>query len=143
MYHVLAEDVLVRQDIDPQEIASGASVNGGGQDAQGYETLMAIINVGTATTGNVTVKLQESSDDGSTDAYADITSATTPAVGPTTDEEPYLIELNLSERERYIRAVATVAGGGAVLVGVAFALGRARHRPPSQDNTVVFIGHEA
>lgn len=139
MYHTLSEDALVKQNLAPQSIASGASENGAGQDAQGYETLLAVVAAGVATTGNVTVKLQESSDDGDADAYADITDATTPAIGPTGDEEPYLIELNLSERERYIRAVATVAGGGSVLVGVTFLLGRGRHLPPTQDNTVVQV----
>jgi len=131
--------MLIKQDIDPQSIASGATVNGDGQDVAGYEQLLAVVNVGLATTGNVTIKLQESSDNGVEDAYADITSATTGAVGPTGDEEPYLIDVNLSERERYMRAVATVAGGGTVLTGVTFVLARGRHLPPTQDNTVVKV----
>lgn len=137
--HNLSQHTLVKQNIAPQSIASGATVNGAGQDCQGYETLLAEIQVGLATTGDVTVKLQESSDDGSVDTYADITSATTPAVGPSGDNEPYLIEVNLSEREQYIRAVATVANGGTVVVGVSFLLSRGRHLPPTQDNTVVRV----
>jgi len=137
--HNLSQHTLVKQNIAPQSISSGATVNGTGQDCQGYETLLAEIQVGLATTGNITVKLQESSDDGSTDAYADVASATTPAVGPSDDNEPYLIEVNLSERERYLRAVATAAGGGTVVVGVSVLLSRGRHLPPTQDNTVVRV----
>jgi len=137
--HTVSDNLVVKQNIAPQDVASGATVNGAGQDCAGHEQLLAVVEVGLATTGNITVKLQESSDDGSTDAYADITSATTGAVGTTGDNEPYLIDVNLSERERYIRAVATAAGGGDVLVGVSFVLARGRHLPPTQDNTVVKV----
>jgi hypothetical protein len=137
--HTISDNALVYQAIAPQSIASGATVNGTGQDCEGYEQLLADVEVGLATTGNVTVKLQESSDDGSEDTYADITDATTPAVDPTGDYETYLIEVNLSERERYIRAVATAAGGGTVVCGVSFVLSRGRHLPPTQQNTVVKV----
>ena len=137
--HTVSDNILIKQQIDPQSVASGASATGTGLDVSGYEQMLAIVNVGLATTGNVTVKLQESSDNGDSDAFADVTSATTGAVGPTGDLEPYLIDVNLSERERYIRAVGTVAGGGTVVFGVTFALARGRHLPPTQDNTVVKV----
>jgi hypothetical protein len=139
MMHTVSDNLLVKQNIAPQDIASGASVEGTGQDCAGYEQLLAVIEVGLATTGNITVKLQESSDNGVADAFADITSATTGAVGTTGDNEPYLIDVNLSEHERYIRAVATAAGGGDVVVGATFVLARGRHLPPTQDNTVVKV----
>jgi len=141
MYGNLSDTQLVKQSIAPQSISSGASVDGTGVDCLGYETLLVDIEIGLATTGNVTVKLQESSDNGSSDAYADITSATTGAISDTGDNEPYLIDVNLSERERYIRAVATVAGGGTVVCGVSCHLAKGRHAPPAQDNTVVKIGY--
>ncbi len=136
--HTFSENYLYKQNIAPQSIASGAAVDGTGQDCAGYEELLAHVEVGLATTGNVTVKLQESSDNAVADAFADITSATTVAVGPSGDLAPYLIDVNLSERERYIRAVATVAGGGTVVVGVAFEL-KGRHLPPTQDHTIVKV----
>jgi len=139
MEHTLSDNLLVKQNIKPQDISSGASVNGTGQDCAGYEQLLVEVETGVVTTGTITVKLQESSDDGSVDTYADITGATTVAVGTTADEAPYLIDVNLSERERYIRAVATAAGGGDALVGVAFLLARGRHLPPTQTKTVVKV----
>jgi len=141
MYGNLSDTQLVKQTIAPQSIASGAAVDGTGVDCAGYETLLAVIEVGLATTGNITVKLQESSDNAGSDPYADITSATTPAVSDTGDNEPYLIDVNLSERERYIRAVATAAGGGTVVCGATLILAKGRHAPPTQDNTVVRIGY--
>lgn len=137
--HTISDNSLLYQAIAPQSIASGATVNGTGKDCAGYEQLLAVVEVGLATTGDVTVKLQESSDNGSVDTYADVTGATTPAVGPSGDLETYLIEVNLSERERYLRAVATVANGGTVVCGVTFALSRGRHLPPTQQNTVVKV----
>lgn len=138
MMHTFTDNYLFKQNIKPQDVSSGGSATGTGQDCSGYEQLLALVEVGIATTGTITVKLQESSDDGSLDAYADVTNATTIAVGPTVDEKPYFIEVNLSERERYIRAVATAAGGGDVLVGVTFVL-KGRHLPPTQDTTVVKV----
>lgn len=137
--HTISDNALLYQAIAPQSIASGATVNGTGKDCEGYEQLLAVVEVGLATTGNVTVKLQESSDDADADAYADVTSATTPAAGPSGDYETYLIEVNLSEREKYLRAVATVAGGGTVVCSASFILSRGRHLPPTQQNTVVKV----
>jgi fluoride ion exporter CrcB/FEX len=101
-----------------------------------YESMLVIANAGAVGT-SIAVKLQESSDDGDADAYADITGATTGAV--TTANTVYLIDVNLSEYERYIRAVATAVG--VVLVGVVFVLGSGRHLPPGQDQTVVQSGY--
>ena len=137
--HTVSDNLLVKQNIAPQAIASGATVDGTGQDCAGYEQLLVVIEFGVATTGNLTVKLQESSDNGVGDAFADITGATTGAIDATGDNEPYLMDVNLSERERYIRATATAAGGGNTLVGVSFVLARGRHLPPTQDNTVVKV----
>lgn len=130
-----SDSVLVKQAIAPQSI-SGASVNGTGIDCLGYESLLVITEAGAVGT-SITVKLQESSDDAAADPYADVTGATTGAV--TGANEPYIMDVNLSERERYIRPVATAVG--IVLVGVTFVLGSGRHLTPTQDNTVVQVGY--
>ena len=136
--HTASDNILVKQNISPQSIASGASVNGKGQDCAGYEQLLVDVEIGKVTTGNITVKLQESSDDGNADAYADIANATTGAVS-TEHQKPYLFDVNLSGRKHYIRAVATVAGGGSALVGVAFHLTRGRRLPPTQDVDAIHV----
>ena len=142
MYGNLSDTQLVKRSLSPQAIGGNATVDGTGVDCAGYETLQVIVNAGHINAGTLTIKLQESSDDASADPYADIALATTPALAAADDDEVFLIDVNLSERERYIRAVATDAsGGGAACVGVTFSLARGRHAPPTQENTVVRIGY--
>lgn len=132
-----SDHFLVKQGIPPQTIAD--DTEGNGIDCVGYETLLVIVEMGDMGTSTDTVKLQQSSDDAAADPYADIADATVSAAAAG-ENEPYLIELNLSERERYIRAFAseTVADG---LLGVTFILMNGRHLPPTQENTVVQIGY--
>lgn len=93
-----------------------ASSNGKSIDTKGAQWCAFIYQFGTTTTGTsgtVTFKLQESSDDGSSDTFADITGATTAAL--TTDSggqnaKRICISIPTAGRERYIRAVLTVAG---------------------------------
>jgi hypothetical protein len=135
-----SDNVLVKQSIAPQAVGTGAIVNGTGVDCAGHETALVDVELGAIVDGaniSVTVKLQESSDDGVADAYADIAGATTGAVLNAGQNEPYLFDVNLSERERYIRAVATGGSSGGGLASAAIHLGGGRHRPPTQVNTVI------
>src|SRR5512139_3056258 len=137
-----SDNVLVKKSIAPQAVGSGATVNGTGVDCAGYETLLVDVELGAIVdSANVTltVKLQESSDDGSVDTYADITSATTGAIANAGQNEPYVFDVNLSEHERYIRAVVTGGASGGGLVSASFHLGGGRHRPPTQVNTVISV----
>lgn len=142
MYQNPSDTQLVKLSLSPQAVGGSATVNGTGVDCLAYEALQVVVAIGDVAAGTLTVKLQESSDDAVADAYADITDATTGAVAGSGDDEIYLIDVNLSERERYIRAVVTDAGGGgANYVSVTFNLARGRHAPPTQENTVVRIGY--
>jgi len=134
--HTPSDNILVKQSLAPQQITD--NTEGDGIDCQGYEVLLVVVEAGDMGTGTTTVKLQESSDDGDADAYADITSATV-ALAAAGENEPYLIEVNLSERERYIRAFASETNADG-LVSATFCLMTGRHLPPTQDNTVVQIG---
>lgn len=85
-----------------------------GVDFRAYEgEVTFILDSGAATAGTsstLDVKLQESSaSDGSGDAFADISGATFTQV---TDggASHQAITLNIGDRERYIRAVATIGG---------------------------------
>lgn len=142
MKPITTDNVLVKQSIAPQAVGAGATVNGTGIDCAGYETLIVDVELGAiadASNKTVTVKLQESSDNGSVDTFADITLATTGAVLTAGHNKPYLFDVNLSEHERYIRAVATGGAGDGGLVAVSFHLGGGRHLPPTQVNTVVSV----
>jgi hypothetical protein len=135
------DTVLVKQSLAPQAVAN-ATVNGTGIDCSGYEHLLVVANLGAiADSSNVTltVKLQESSDDASADPYADITGATTGAIANAGQNNPYVFDVNLSERERYLRAVVTGGSSGGGLVSATFHLSGGRHLPPTQVKTVISV----
>lgn len=130
-----SDSVRPFQGVPPQSIST-ATVNGNGIDTQGYESALVIVEAGAVGT-SINVKLQQSSDDADADPYADITDAETGVVTDAT--ETYLIDVNLSEYERYIRPVAIAVG--VVLVSVTVVLGSGRHLPPTQQNTPVQAGY--
>ncbi len=145
--HIVSQHHKYIQALPPQDVATGADVvTGDGVDCERWEGLLAICNIGAvaanAGTKSVTCILQESSDDADADAYADIALATTGAVVNAGENEPYLIDVNLSERERYIRVTIDGGSGDGGLVGVVFVLYRGRRAMPTQTNTVVQIGWE-
>ena len=144
MYGNASESVLVKQSIAPQAVGTGATATGAAVDCQGFETLLVDVELGAivdTTNISVTVKLQQSSDNGDEDAFADISGATTGAIGHSGANEPYLFDVNLSECERYIKAVATGGSAGGGLVSVAFHLSKARHAPPTQVNSAIRVGY--
>jgi len=141
--HTPSENALAKQGIAPQAVGTGATVTGNAIDTLGYEAALFVIEAGAISSGaniSVTVKLQESSDNGGSDAYADISGATTGAIVNAGQNEPYLIEVNLSEQERYLKPIATGGSSGGGLASVTCILLRGRHNPPTQDNTVVQVG---
>lgn len=85
------------------------TTNGTGVDTMGFHQALIILNVGTVTT-SLDVKVQESSDDGSGDSYADITGAAFTQVTTANDNAIYVARINLTGTERYIRCVGTGVG---------------------------------
>lgn len=77
---------------------------------QSYYGLQAYLQVTAFTGTDVTIKLQESKDNGSTDAWADVTGGgfTQVTSGPTTQRIATSATLQV---ERYLRAVTTTSGG--------------------------------
>lgn len=139
MQHQLSSEVLFKAGLIVPVTA--AANNGAGVDCLGYRRAVAICYgkpTGSGTTSDF--KVQESSDDGAVDTYADVTSATTTQLTTVGGEKLYLIEVNLSKRERYLRVVHTGAGGSAAGAASAIiALFRGAQTAPSQDNTVVSV----
>jgi len=86
------------------------TTNGTGVDTLGFHQALVILNVGTVTT-SLDVKLQESSDNGSGDSFADITGAAFTQVTTGNDNAVYVARVNLTGTERYIRVVGTGVGG--------------------------------
>ena len=97
-----------------------ASKNGTGVDCRGFDHALVVMNFGTVSSGSDgTIKIQESSDDASADAYADVTGASYTVTG-TEDDSVKLAEVRLHGRERYLRAVYTEGStGNSVAVSVA------------------------
>ena len=85
------------------------TTNGSGVDGKGYHQALIVLNVGTVTT-SLDVKVQESSDNGSGDSYADISGAAFTQVTTANDNAIYVARINLDARERYIRVVGTGVG---------------------------------
>ena len=72
---------------------------------------LVILNAGTVGAGpsTVDVKVQESSDDGVADAWADVTGAAFTQVVAANDNTVYMGHLNMNSREAYVRVVVVVA----------------------------------
>lgn len=94
-----------------------------GVDCKGYEWLRVIIDAGTFADSTV-FQLQESSvEDGTGDAFANITGATLAApVTSANDNAQHYIEVYLQPRERYIRCLCTQTGSSGSVYGVTFEL---------------------
>jgi len=83
------------------------SGNGTGIDTKGYRLATLPINCTTGSGKTLDVKVQSSTDNGSTDAYADISGAAITQI--TANNKTAMIVVRACEKERYLRAV--VAGG--------------------------------
>lgn len=132
--HVLTNNLLFKQGVLTQNAST--TIYGTELDALGYEIATLSINLGTLGAGNlVAVKVTECATSGG--VFADVTSATTGNIGPAA--AVHEINVNLSERERYLKAVVTVGSGSGGYMGATWILGRGRKLPPTQDNTVVIV----
>lgn len=134
----LSDSVLVKRALATQALT--ATANGAGVDCRGFDRACLVVNVGTAggTSPTLDVKLQESSDDGAVDTYADVASATFTQVTTANDVAAFLADIDLTKRERYLRAVFTVGGTSpSIPTSAEFLLFRSTtaNLPVAQDNT--------
>lgn len=143
--HTPSAHVLVKPSFDPE--ARTASANGAGIDCRGYERALVILHVGAhdRVTGDETldVKIQSSSDNGSADAFADVSGAAFAQIAgqsiDATKGNVYVGNINLAGRERYLRAVGTAAGTTpSTAYSVIFLLFNPRNAAVAQDATVAF-----
>lgn len=90
---------------------NGTGVDGGAASSYGLQAYLQV----TAFTGtDVTIKLQESSDDGAGDAYADVTGGAFAEVtsGPTYERIATAVDLSV---EQYLRVITETTGGFSAL----------------------------
>lgn len=113
-----------------------STVNGPGIDTRGFRELLATLSIDDVGVGPAIVdfKLQESSDDGASDPYTDIAGA---AFAQKNAAGVFVGRLDLELRERYIRAVMTVAVNAADAAAIGSLL-HSRDLPVTQENTAEF-----
>ena len=109
-------------------------------DTLGYEGVKIYSLFGTITSGAVTsVKVQQSSDDGSVDTYADL-EGTSQSVADDDDNQVVVHDI-YRPRERYLKVVISRATQNAVIDGVIAVLYGA-HKKPTTDDTTTIVGRE-
>lgn len=108
--HTFGDNVQVLNLMTASSIT--ASGNGSGVDLREYEgdiaVLLDVSAPASGTNPTMDVKIQHSSDDGSADAYADLSGASFTQVSSAASAQKLVI--NSDEAERYIRAVRTIGG---------------------------------
>lgn len=124
-----------RTSVKPASHAAG-TITGAAVDTQGFDEAMVVLDCGVFTaTGDVTLKVQECATSGGT--FVDIDGAAFSNKVQAADELPYVGNINLAKRERYLKIILTVADD-AIIAGAGFVLGAAKDRPVSQTNAVEF-----
>ena len=99
--------------IASQSITSATDTNSSGIDLSEFKGWVKIVvNAGTFTGASpaMDIDIQESSDDGSSDAYADVTGASFTQITTSNDAQLHVARLLPSAVERYIRIQATSSG---------------------------------
>lgn len=105
-------------------------------DMAGYEGVKIYTMFGAITSGAATsVKIQQSSDDGSVDTYADL-EGTSVTVADDDDNQVVVHDI-YRPRERYLKAVVLRATQNSVIDGIVAVLYGARELPPTNDATTV------
>lgn len=135
MYPFLSEDCAIDRVMDAQA-AGSTDVNGSGLSLAGYDGILFIALLGTLTATQVTqMKAQQSSDDGSADAYADIADSETDAMDDADDNKLLVLDIYRPEEE-YVRPVLERATANAVIDGVIAIRYKSRDVPITQGSDV-------
>lgn len=114
----LSKNTKISQVVDATAGAAGTTdIEGDSVDMSGFEGVLFIVMMGAITTNAVTsVKAQQSSDDGSTDAFADL-AGTAQTVADDDDGQVFYIDV-YRPRERYVRPVIDRGTQNAVVQSV-------------------------
>lgn len=105
-------------------------------DTAGYDGVKIYSMFGAITAGAVTsVKIQQSSDDGSADAYADLAGSSISVADD--DDNQVVVHDIYRPRDRYLKAVISRATQNAVIDGIVAVLYCADKMPTTDDTTTV------
>lgn len=118
-------------------VAAGqATTNCTAVDMVGFDSVTFVALIGAiVSTGTVTVKAQQSSDNGSTDAFSDL-EGTALAYTDADDNKVAVLEIRQPQK-RYVRAVITTATANGTIDGVLAMQTHALAEPVTQSTTVV------
>jgi hypothetical protein len=131
----LAQSVDFRRVVDATA-AGTTAIEGGSVDMLGFDGVLFLAAVGTLTATQVTaLKAQQSSDDGSTDAFSDIAGSASAALADTDDNKLVVLDI-FRPTKRYVRPVVTRGTANAVVDGVIAILYRAEKTPVLKHTTV-------
>lgn len=134
MEGLLKQNKIVRHN---NGAAAGTSTitPGAGIDMQGFNHCLFLVLLGTITaTGVPAIKIQQSDDDGSTDAYSDLED-TAYAVTDAEDDEIIAVEI-IRPTKRYLKLILTRTTANVVLDGILAILGGAQSHPVTQPATI-------
>ena len=111
-------------------MAGTTDVTSSSVDMKGFDAVKFGVLFGTITATAVTsIKTQQSSDDGSSDTFADLL-GTSQTVADTDDDKVFRIDIT-SPRERYVRCIVDRGTANAVVDGIVARLYRADKEPIS------------
>jgi hypothetical protein len=137
----LSEEVVTMRSINATA-AGTTAINGTGFDLsatsgqQGYGAVRGVVAMGALTATQVTAaKLQQSNDNGSSDAYADITGSATAAAADA-DSNKLLITDCVRPTKKWLRLVVTRGTANAVIDSGMLEVYRPLRVPVTQDGTV-------
>lgn len=118
------QNTKILNTIPPAVIKDNASFTAVAVDTKGWDWAMFVFSLGATDIAMAALKLQESDDDGSGDAYADVSGASFASAtdidgaaaalpSATDDNKVFVIEVDCRARNRYLKPVATAGDGAA------------------------------
>ena len=117
--------------------AGTTDINSTGVDMTGFDAVRFVAVFGVVTNGTHKIKAQQSSDDGSSDTYADLAGSLTDTGVVAADDEDMLITDLIRPKERYVRCVVDRdASNNAEADAVIAELYRTRDVQVTHDSTV-------
>ena len=131
----LSKDVTIDRVMNG--VAAGTSdQNSSSVDMQNHESVTFIALLGTLSASQVTqMKAQQSSDDGSSDAFTDLLGTQTTVMVDTDDNKCIVLEI-VRPRERYVRVVLERGTGNAVIDGIIAIRSGPLKKPTTHGTTV-------
>ncbi len=118
--------------------AATTAITSDAVDMQGYDACCFTVAYGAiASTATNSVKVQQSSDDGASDAYSDIADSTVTVADD--DDNQWVVVDVIQPTKRYLKVVATRGVATAVVDGIFAQQYKAKTGPVTQPTTVVDV----